>query len=95
MELFEIKKTILPVLKKYSIKRAGIFGSFARKGERPNDVDLLIEVIPPMSLLQIAQLKRELEELLGMKFDIVEYKAIKPKLKESVLAEEIPIYERP
>jgi hypothetical protein len=86
----EIKKKIVPFLKKNSVKKAGIFGSFARGEEKKNsDVDILIEFNG--SLLDLSGLKIELEEILGRKVDIVSYKYIHPKLKKQILKEEIKI----
>jgi len=46
--LHRIEKTknkILPVLKNYSVTRAGIFGSYSRGNFKKNsDIDLLIEI---------------------------------------------------
>ncbi len=39
----EIKAKILPILKKYGVKRAGIFGSFVR-GEETQESDIDIRV---------------------------------------------------
>ncbi|MEA3229540.1 MAG: nucleotidyltransferase domain-containing protein, partial [archaeon] len=43
-EFMKIKKTIVPVLKRNGVVRAGIFGSFV-KGEvkKGSDIDILIE----------------------------------------------------
>ncbi len=41
----EIKKKIAPILKKYNVTKAGIFGSYARGEQKRNsDVDILIEI---------------------------------------------------
>ena len=88
----EIKGKILPVLKKYGVRRAGVFGSVVR-GEikEDSDVDILVEIEARMSLLEFAGLKLELEETLGRKVDLGEYSAIKPIIKEQILSEEVPI----
>jgi predicted nucleotidyltransferase len=44
-----------------------------------------------MSLLGFIGLKLALEEALGKKVDLVEYSAIKPLIKESILKEETRI----
>jgi len=94
-KLHRIEKTknkILPVLKNYSVTRAGIFGSYSRGDFKKNsDIDLLIEIKKRISLLDIVGLKLKLEEVLGKKVDLVEYVAIKPLLKENILKEEIRI----
>jgi predicted nucleotidyltransferase len=88
----EIKDKILPILKKYGVKRAGIFGSVARgESTEESDIDILVEIEGRMSLLEFAGLKLELEEILGRKVDLGEYSAIKPLIREEILKEVVPI----
>jgi len=88
----EIKRKILPILKRYNVKRAGIFGSIARREEnQESDVDILVEIEGRMSLLDFAGLKLELEEALGKRIDLGEYSTIKPIIKEQILSEEVSI----
>ncbi len=93
LKLEEIKQNIIPILQKHQIKRAGIFGSVARRNAtNKSDVDILVELGNPISLLQFVGIKFELEDLLGVKVDLVEYQSIKPRLKEQIMSEEIRIY---
>ncbi|RME05322.1 MAG: hypothetical protein D6816_09095 [Bacteroidetes bacterium] len=81
------------VLKKYGVKRAGIFGSVAREeSSESSDIDILVEIADEMSLLDYSKMKLELEDLLGVRVDLVEYSMIHPMLKESILSEENRIY---
>ncbi|PWN06052.1 nucleotidyltransferase family protein [Rhodohalobacter mucosus] len=89
--LENIKKKIRPVLRKYGIKKAGIFGSSARGESVVNDLDLLVKIDKKMSLLEFIGIKQELEDELGMKVDLLEYKAIKPALKDDILRDEEPV----
>lgn len=92
MTIEEIKDKILPILKKYGVKRAGIFGSVARgESTEESDIDILVEIEGRMSLLEFAGLKLELEEILGRKVDLGEYSAIKPLIREEILKEVVPI----
>lgn len=93
MNVEEIKmKKIIPILKKYGVKRAGIFGSFVRGEEtKKSDIDVLVEIEGRMSLLDFVGLKLELEEALGKKVDLGEYSTIKPIIKEQILSEEVAI----
>ena len=69
------------------------FGSFATGKAKPkSDIDILVELGNKISLLQFIGIKYELEDLLGRKVDLVEYQAIKSRLKERIMAEEIRIY---
>ncbi len=93
MTINEIKRKVLPVLRKYDLKKAGIFGSVARGELREDsDVDILVEIErDDISLLDFVGIKLELEDALGRKVDLVEYDTIKPLLRERILAEEVPI----
>ena len=93
MRAEEIKSKIIPVLKKYNILRAGIFGSYAVNcATNRSDIDLLVELGNKMSLLDFIGIKLELEDLLEKKVDMVEYKTIKPVIKDRILQQEIRIY---
>ena len=85
-----IKKTVSPILKKYGVKRAAIFGSTARgNAKNDSDIDILIEFNG--SLFGFISLKFALEKKLHKKVDLVEYKAINPNLKESILENQVRI----
>ena len=66
------------------IKRAGIFGSVAKgKATSKSDIDILVELGDKISLLEFVGIKHELEDLLGQKVDLVEYQALKERLKQN------------
>jgi len=90
-EFNKIKIKVLKVLKKYGIKKAGIFGSYARgEQKRDSDVDILIQ--PPKGIgFGFAGIEIELEEMLGKKVDLISYKGISPYLKERILSDEVRI----
>ena len=86
-----IKKKILPVLKKYNIKKAGIFGSYARgDNKKKSDIDIIIEPRKGMGL-EFVGVQLELQDEIGLKIDLVTYKGIHRLIKEQVLKEEIRI----
>lgn len=89
MTVDEIRSKILPVLKEYNVRKASIFGSFVRgEEEADSDIDLLVEFEGEKSLLDLAGLKIELEELLGRNVDVLTYKSLHPLLRESILNEQ-------
>ncbi len=93
MNVLEIKDRIIPILIRHQIKKAGLFGSTAKgNATSKSDIDILVELGTKISLLDFVGIKLELEDLLGRAVDLVEYQAIKPRLKERILAEEIRIY---
>lgn len=59
--------------------------------QRKSDIDIVVELGQPVSLLTFIKLKQELEQVLNQKVDLVEKSAIKPALREEILAHEINI----
>ncbi len=91
-ELKEIIEKIVPVLKRHGVKRAGIFGSFARgEGTKDSDIDVLVEVREDYSLFDISRLEMELEKILDRKVELLTYKSVHPLLKDKIFREEIEI----
>lgn len=88
-----IKRRVVPILKRHAVKRASIFGSFARGEAKANsDVDFLIEYKSKnKSLFDLVDLKSELEETLGRKVDVITYNSIYWGLRDRILAEQIVI----
>jgi predicted nucleotidyltransferase len=91
IRLDEIRERIQPVLEKYGIKKAGVFGSAARQESEANDIDLLVKIDQRISLLDFIGIQQELEDELNIKVDLVEYDSLKPALKKDILKEEVPI----
>lgn len=88
----EIQEQVCPILERYGVRRAGVFGSVARgKPHNHSDIDLLVDIAESIGLLEFVGLKQELEAKLGRKVDLVEYQTIKPRIKERILAEEVRI----
>ncbi|MEK7164227.1 MAG: nucleotidyltransferase domain-containing protein [Patescibacteria group bacterium] len=83
---------IRPVLRKYDVKKADIFGSVA-SGEATNksDVDLLVEMPKNSTLLGFVRLKRDLEQKLLTSVDLVEYSSVNSKLAPFVFNKIIPV----
>ena len=75
-------------LRKYKVKRIGLFGSYVRGEERPgSDIDVIVEFSETKSLLELVRIERELSEALGIKVDLLTEKSISPYLIEGVKRE--------
>lgn len=93
-KLISIKKSILPFVDEYGIVKAYLFGSYARNEEKDqSDIDILIEFNKDFDLIKFNHLINALEESLLKKVDIVEYCAINPLFKDSILKDSIVLYE--
>ncbi|MBE8539942.1 nucleotidyltransferase domain-containing protein [Geoglobus acetivorans] len=70
---------------RFKIKSIGLFGSLAREEEVVHDVDIIVEFSEPVGW-EIVDLKEFLEDLLGVRVDILTKKAAmsKPLLWKSI-----------
>ncbi len=91
-DLEKIKKIIVITLRKYGIKKAGIFGSYVKGEQKKNsDIDILIEAQKRFSLFDLIALERELKEKLGIKVDLLTYNGIYHLLRDRILSQEVRI----
>lgn len=73
-------------LEKLGVKSLSLFGSVARREERPDsDVDILVEFRGKATFDRYMDTKFYLEDLLGCKVDLVTPKAIKPRMKPYIM----------
>jgi predicted nucleotidyltransferase len=88
----QLKNGILPLLERYGVRRASLFGSVARGDDNPaSDIDILVEMPDSASLLELAGLKVDLEELLNRVVDILTYDSLHPLLRDRILGEQVSI----
>jgi uncharacterized protein len=65
-----------------------VFGSIARGDDRvDSDIDLLVEVEPGRSLLDVIGLEQDLSELLGRRVEVLTDAGLSPYLQQQILAE--------
>ncbi len=88
----KLKPKIINILKKYGIKKAGIFGSYAR-GEQKKNSDIDIVVSYPKNSngagFGFIRIGHDLESVLKKNIDLITYNSISPYLKKRILNEEI------
>jgi len=82
---------IKSVLKRYNIRKAGIFGSYSvGKQKEKSDIDILID--PPRNIgFGFFKIQEELEKKLNKKVDLVTYEGLSPYLRESILKQEVRV----
>ena len=88
-----VQAQALPILRKYQVKRASLFGSILRDDFQPDrsDVDMLVEFSTHQSLFGFLRLKVELEEKLQKSVDVIEYDSLKPRIRSQVLNSAVSI----
>jgi uncharacterized protein len=74
----------LKLLKKYPIKSLAIFGSFSRMEQKEeSDLDILVEFNGRIGI-RFVDLADELEQLVGLKVDLVSKNGVKQKYLEAI-----------
>ncbi len=90
--LISRREAVLAVAERRGARNVRVFGSVARGDEEPSsDVDLLVDLDDGVSLIGLAGLQNELSDLLGIPVDVVPASMLKPRIRDRVLAEAIPL----
>jgi predicted nucleotidyltransferase len=92
-ESLELNRTeVLRVAARHGARNVRVIGSVARGEARPDsDLDLLVDLDEGRSLLDHAALMLELGRLLGRKVDVATERGLRPRVRDRVLAEAIPL----
>lgn len=90
--LVEQRHEVLTAAERRGARDLRVFGSVARGDDGPtSDVDLLVDLDEGVSLVALAGLQRELTELLGVSVDVVPASMLKPRLRDRVLTQAVPV----
>jgi len=82
----------IPILRRYGVTRAGVFGSRARgESKADSDLDILVELPEGSSLLDLVGLQLDLGDTLGISVDAHTYRSLHPLLRDRILGEEVRI----
>ena len=77
---------------KYGVAVVAVFGSYVRdEQKRESDIDLLAEILRPISLLELAGAEIYLSEILGARVDLVPKRSVREELRETILQEAIAL----
>jgi len=86
------RKRILDAASRRGAHNLRLFGSVARGDFRPeSDVDILVEMEPGRSLLDMCGLSLDLQDILGRKVDVFTEKSLKDRIRLRALKEAIPL----
>ncbi len=79
--VFTIAGMRLELSERFTVKRIGVFGSFARDDAGPeSDVDIVVELVEP-TFDHYLDLKFRLEDVLKRPVDLVMADTVKPRIK--------------
>lgn len=82
------REAIRAAVGRYRTANPRVFGSVLRgEDHKDSDIDILVDALPGLTLFQLGGLQVELEELLGVKVDLLTPKELPQRIRARVLAE--------
>lgn len=91
-DITDRRREILEIASRHGASDVRLFGSVARGDvHKASDIDLLVRFEPGRSLLDHGALIDELEELLGVKVDVISEGGLRGRLRDRVLSEIVPV----
>jgi hypothetical protein len=88
------REDVLEVLARYGAVNPRVFGSVARgDATASSELDLLVDLLPDSrsALMRVSGLGEELQELLGVRVDVVADELMRDEVSESAHADSIPL----
>ena len=86
------RKLILETAALYGAYDVRIFGSVARGDlKETSDIDFLVKLEQGRSLMDLGGLLYDLQQQLGVNVDVVTEMGLRPRIREQVLRESIPL----
>ena len=83
---------VLRLAAQYGATDVRVFGSVARGDcDDSSDIDFLVRMMPGRSLFDIGGLLMDLQDLLGRRVDVVTERGLRPRMRERVLRDAIPV----
>lgn len=90
--LRRLKERIGEIRRRFSVAKLSIFGSFARgEGSAQSDLDVLVAFEQKATFDLFMDLKFYLEDLLGIKVDLVTDKALRPQVRQAIEGEIVDV----
>jgi predicted nucleotidyltransferase len=90
--LSKLRKNIRVIRRQFAVKGLSVFGSVARnQATRSSDIDVLVEFKDKATFDLFMDLKFYLEDILGVKVDLVTDKAIRPEIRKTIEQEMINV----
>ena len=77
---------------RHRVQNVRVFGSALHKDDtEDSDLDLLVDPTPQTTLMDIAAIQVEAEEVLGVQVDVLTPKSLPAMLRDRVLREAVPV----
>ena len=88
-EIFDLlSQNFIQMRNDYGVEKMGVFGTFVREEQRPeSDVDILVEFSRPVGMVDFIRIETMLQDLLGIRVDLVTRNALKKNIGQRILNE--------
>jgi predicted nucleotidyltransferase len=87
-----MRDRILSIASHHGAHNVRIFGSFARGDQtESSDLDVLVELAPDRSLMDLGGLLMALQEEVGIRVDVATERMLRPEIRSRALAEAVPL----
>jgi predicted nucleotidyltransferase len=86
------RRRLLDAASRHGVSHLRAFGSLARgEAKVGSDVDLLVDLKPGHTLLDLAAFRREAAEILDLPVDVATTDMLKERIRDKVLSEALPL----
>jgi uncharacterized protein len=86
------RRRLLDAAERHGVSRLRAFGSLARGEARADsDIDLLVDLKPGRTLLDLAAFRREAQEILDLPVDVATADMLKDHIRDEVFSEALPL----
>jgi hypothetical protein len=85
------RDAISAAARRHGARHVRVFGSVARRSPRARDVDFLVSLEPGRDIVDLASLRRELEDLLGVRVDVTTLDLLRPEARREAAREAVPL----
>lgn len=90
--LAQHRDAVCSVARRYRVSNLRVFGSVLHgRDTEGSDLDLLVDALPGTTLFDLGGLQDELEQLTGLRVDVLTPKDLPQRYREQVLAEARPV----
>jgi len=86
------REAIRRVVESHRARNARVFGSvLTEEDDEASDLDILIDPTPETTLMDVAAIQVELQQILGVNVDVLTPKALPVTFRSKVIAEAKPV----
>lgn len=85
------RRRLLASARQHGARNVRVFGSVARREDAPGDVDLLVDLDPDRTLLDLIGFQQDATSILGFPVDVAVPEILKDRIRQRVLAAAVPL----